>query len=532
MISDDMGNQSLQSSSEPFIFHDGEKVTSLSSLISKLRSLDEHTFHSFVSSHKHDFATWIATSLQNPILGQFAMKFDTKDALIAALEAYTFTKEAGGEQGSEGSVSVDDKQSEIVSSSGDTAVPKASVQTGGEVDASSTDENNTFVEGGLSSLDSEMLDSELGSPSQSPFAPAEDSGEEKEDPAAEERKAAEEKGKINLGSLNGQNSSVTEADAQRYAKVISDIKKEVNKVFIGQEDVVDKVLLALMCDAHCLLEGVPGLAKSLLVEVLRAVFSDTTFSRIQFLPDLLPTDVIGGQIYNPKNSTFVTIKGPIFANFVLADEINRAPPKTHAALMEAMQEKKINIDVEEFILDRPFLVLATQNPLENKGTYALPEAVLDRFMFKVDLKYPERRHEKIIITENATTKGKLKDKIRPVIGKKGLIELQKLVKEVYISDRIREYILDIIEATRGINKGIEGYQFVEYGAGPRATIYLGIAAKAQAITQGRNYVMPEDVAAIAPSILRHRVSLNFKGKAHNISSDKVVEEILTKINAL
>ncbi|MBN1645970.1 MoxR family ATPase, partial [Candidatus Woesearchaeota archaeon] len=324
---------------------------------------------------------------------------------------------------------------------------------------------------------------------------------------------------------------LSEAEVRRYADIINHAISEIHKVFIGQENTVEKVMLALMCDAHALLEGVPGLAKSLLVEVLSNIMSGTSFHRIQFLPDMLPADVIGGQIYNPKTSTFVTVKGPIFANFVLADEINRAPPKTHAALMEAMQEKKINIDKDEFKLDRPFLVLATQNPLENKGTYELPEAVVDRFMFKIDLPYPSRKHEKIIITENATTKSIVAEKkVEKIIDKQDFLEMQRRVKFVHISEKIKDYILDLIEATRGTNKKIEGIQFVKYGGGPRASIYLGIAAKAAAIMKGRNYVLPEDIEHVAPEILRHRVILNFKGKAYNISSDKIIEEILAKVN--
>jgi MoxR-like ATPase len=250
------------------------------------------------------------------------------------------------------------------------------------------------------------------------------------------------------------------------------------------------------------------------------------------MPDLLPADIIGGQIYNPKTSTFTTYKGPIFANFILADEVNRAPPKTNSALMECMQEKKINIDKDEYILDRPFLVLGTQNPLENKGTYQLPEAVLDRFMFKIIMDYPKRKDEKTIITENATVNKSLKRRAETVFTKSRLLELQKITKKIFISNRIRDYILDIVDATRGLNKNIEGFKFVKYGGGPRASIYLGIAAKAKALYEGRNYVMPDDVAFVAPDVLRHRICLNYNGKAHNISSDKIIEEILSIVNPI
>lgn len=323
---------------------------------------------------------------------------------------------------------------------------------------------------------------------------------------------------------------LTIEEAQDYSIKLKNLQREINKVFIGQEEVVENVIISLVCDAHTLLEGVPGLAKSLLIETFGKTISGTSFERIQFLPDLLPADIIGGQIFNPKTAEFITKKGPIFANFVLADEINRAPPKTHAAVMEAMQEKKINIENEEFILDRPFLVLATQNPLENKGTYQLPEAVLDRFMFKVILDYPKRSDEFKIITDNATTKKNLQRKIKVVLSKKEILEIQQKVKNVFISDKIREYILDLVEATRGVNKNIQGVKFLKYGAGVRASIYLGIAAKARALMEGRNYVLPDDVYHVIPNIFRHRLSLNYKGKAHNISTDKIIEEILKKVS--
>ncbi len=324
---------------------------------------------------------------------------------------------------------------------------------------------------------------------------------------------------------------ITPQEAQEFSILLKNATKEINKVFLGQERAVERVLISVVCDAHTLLEGVPGLAKTLLIETLAKIISGTTFKRIQFLPDLLPSDIIGGQVFNPKTAEYKIYKGPIFANFVLCDEINRAPPKTHAAVMEAMQEKKINIENEEFILDRPFFVLATQNPLENKGTYDLPEAVLDRFMFKVLLDYPRREIEHDIITENATTKN-VKRKIRKVIDKETLLDMQVKVKTVFIAEKIKSYILDLVEATRGLNKDIEGFKFVKYGAGVRASIYLSLAAKAKAIIEGRNYVLPDDVDFIAPEVLRHRIALNYRGKAHNITPDKIAEEILSKVKAI
>lgn len=343
-----------------------------------------------------------------------------------------------------------------------------------------------------------------------------------------EEKKESEKQKYQATTRKG---VITAEEAEEYSQKLKEIEYEINKVFIGQEQAVKGVLISVLCDAHSLLEGVPGLAKTLLIETLGLVISGTTFKRIQFLPDLLPSDIIGGQVFNPKTAEYTIYKGPIFANFVLADEINRAPPKTHAAIMEAMQEKKINIENETFILDRPFFVLATQNPLENKGTYELPEAVLDRFMFKVILDYPERKYELEIITENATTKD-LKKNVKPVLTKDEILKIQKKVKKVYISDKIREYIMDLVEATRGVNKNIEGMKFVKYGAGVRASIYLCLAAQANAVFEGRNYVLPDDVDAIAQSVLRHRVVVNYRGKAHNITPEKIVEEILSKVKAL
>ena len=325
------------------------------------------------------------------------------------------------------------------------------------------------------------------------------------------------------------NSNLNDSDLKQVSLQIESLKKEIGKMFIGQREIVHMVILALLCEAHILLEGVPGLAKSVLIETLSRTIKDMSYKRIQFIPDMLPSDLIGGQIYNPKTNEFVTIKGPIFANLVLTDEINRAPPKVHAALMEAMAERKVTIDKDDFRMEEPFLVMATQNPLEQKGTYALPEAVMDRFMFKIDLTYPERDDELIILTENNTTKGGKIDTLTKVISKKDILEMQKMVKEVFISDKIKSYILDIIEATRGLNKNIQGIKYVQNGGSPRATIALGIGARAHALTQGRSYVLPEDVRMVAKYILRHRLGLNFKGKAYNVSTDKIVDEILSKV---
>lgn len=473
---------------DAFYFHDGTRAKNLHDLVAKLKSIDDEAFSSFVNDRKHDFSEWITFSLKNKKLGEYAEHYRSREALTEFLEGYLAFADSMGRE----SEVAEEKPSQI----------KAGL-AGSQ----------------LAEEESQKLKADVRETAPLPLSKK----------PLEEIPVRSQNYKVGIEKTNN---SLTEQEVEEYSRTMSKVRSEINKVFIGQKDVVDKVVLALVCEAHALLEGVPGLAKSLLVEVLSRVISGTEFKRIQFLPDMLPSDVIGGQIYDPKRGEFKTIKGPIFANFVLADEINRAPPKTHAALMECMQEKKVNIDVEEFILDKPFLVLATQNPLENKGTYALPEAVLDRFMFKLDLKYPEKEHEKVIITENATTEYEIRQKVSPVIDKKYLLYLQSRVKRVYISDAIKDYIIDIVHATRGLNPKIEGIKFIQYGAGPRASIYLGIASKAQALMRGRNYVMPEDIQAVAPDILRHRVCLNFKGKAHNISPDKIVEEILMKVGTI
>ncbi len=326
--------------------------------------------------------------------------------------------------------------------------------------------------------------------------------------------------------------SLSQHEIQKTRELLELAQQEINRIFIGQEEVVEKTLLTLMCGAHALLEGVPGLAKTLLIETLAKVVSGTTFKRIQFMPDTLPSDVIGGQMFNPASGDFKTIKGPVFTNFLLADEINRAPPKTHSALMEAMQEKKVSIDKTDYPLDKPFFVLATQNPLENKGTYELPEAVMDRFMFKIMLGYPKREHERIILTENSTTKKDIFSQVKTVMTKEDILAIQERTTKVFISEEIREYILDIVEATRGKNKKVEGVRFLQYGAGVRASIYLTIASKARALSQGRAYVLPEDIRSVVPDILRHRLALNYIGKAHNISTDKIIDEVLKKTSAL
>ncbi len=522
-------SQVLRVALHPFSFHDGDVVYTVEELKEKIRSMDESTLRSFVNEEKHDFSTWIMYSLKD---SDFALRLKDardKNSLLEVLESYVPPEEE--EVVKENPKKdlfkkfVETKRSNAVRENSKTSVEPEKTQEQKVTD----DLKEQPVPKEVEEKAEELKRKETIKPSLKPkVKPAEVKVAEPA-PKREVRPIPE----VSHKPKEVTNTMITEEEAKRYADLFKRMREEIHKVYIGQDEIVQRIQLTLMCDAHALLEGVPGLAKSLLVEVLANVIEGTVFKRIQFLPDMLPSDVIGGQIYNPRTASFVTIKGPIFANFVLADEINRAPPKTHAALMEAMQEKKINIDKEEYDLDRPFLVLATQNPLENKGTYALPEAVLDRFMFKIDLDYPAREDEKIIITENATTRSIIEvRKVNYLMTKEEFLKMQGAIKTVHISDKIKEYILDIIEATRGLNKDIEGRQFVRYGGGPRASIYLGVAAKARAVMMGRNYVLPEDIVFVAPDVLRHRIALNFKGKAHNISSDKIIEEILSKVSAL
>ena len=302
---------------------------------------------------------------------------------------------------------------------------------------------------------------------------------------------------------------------------------EMNKVIVGQKHMTERLLIGLLSNGHILLEGVPGLAKTLAINTL-ATTIDANFSRIQFTPDLLPADVLGTQIYSPKNETFSVKKGPIFANFILADEINRAPAKVQSALLEAMQERQITIGDETFKLDEPFLVLATQNPVEQEGTYPLPEAQVDRFMLKVVIDYPTKDEEKLIIRNNLA---KSFPKANQILKPEQIIAARELVKEVYMDEKIEQYIVDIVFATRFPEKfGLTKFKdLISFGASPRASISLASAAKAFAFIQRRGYVIPEDVRSICHDVLRHRIGLSYEAEAENISSEDIITEILNTV---
>ncbi|MDE5843015.1 MAG: MoxR family ATPase [Muribaculaceae bacterium] len=296
---------------------------------------------------------------------------------------------------------------------------------------------------------------------------------------------------------------------------------------VGQKHLIDSLLIALLANGHVLLEGVPGLAKTLAIKTL-ATLVDAKYNRIQFTPDLLPADVIGTLIYSIKKETFEVKKGPIFANFVLADEINRAPAKVQSALLEAMQERQVTIGEETFALDKPFLVMATQNPIEQEGTYPLPEAQTDRFLLKVIIGYPTKEEEKEIIRQNIAS---AVEAIHAVVSRNEITEVQKIVNMIYVDEKIENYIVDLVFATREPAKyGLNDLEdLIEYGASPRASISLAKAARAYAFLQGRGYVIPEDVRAVCHDVMRHRIGLSYEAEANNINSDEVITTILDKV---
>lgn len=324
---------------------------------------------------------------------------------------------------------------------------------------------------------------------------------------------------INIRELN-------ELIASR-ASFVSLIRSGMDRRIIGQKHLVDSLLIALLCNGHVLLEGVPGLAKTLAIKTLASLV-DAKYSRIQFTPDLLPADVVGTLIYSVKNESFEVKKGPIFANFVLADEINRAPAKVQSALLEAMQERQVTIGDETFKLDNPFLVMATQNPIEQEGTYPLPEAQTDRFLLKVVIGYPNKEEEKSIIRQNIVS---VSSPINAVIKPQEIVEVQKIVEQIYIDEKIENYIVDIVFATREPSKcGLADLSsIISYGASPRASISLALASRAYAFLQGRGYVIPEDVRAVCHDVMRHRIGLSYEAEANNISADEVITAILDKV---
>lgn len=314
---------------------------------------------------------------------------------------------------------------------------------------------------------------------------------------------------------------------QAESAFVSTLKDELGKAIIGQEYMVDRLLLALLADGHILLEGVPGLAKTLAINSLsKAISAD--FSRIQFTPDLLPADVVGTLIYNQKENAFAVKKGPIFANFVLADEINRAPAKVQSALLEAMQERQVTIGDETFKLPEPFLVLATQNPLEQEGTYPLPEAQLDRFIIKAVISYPKKEDE-ILIMRNSVNR--TFGAINAVVSPEQILRARDVVRNVYMDEKIERYITDIVFASRypeDYNLG-EMKNLISYGGSPRASISLAMVAKAYAFIKRRGYVIPEDVRAMCPDVLRHRIGITYEAEAENITSENIIEDILNKV---
>lgn len=305
--------------------------------------------------------------------------------------------------------------------------------------------------------------------------------------------------------------------------IITRIKEQIGKIIVGQEKLIDGLLLGLLANGHVLLEGVPGLAKTLSVKTLAASVN-ASFQRIQFTPDLLPADLIGTLIYNPQSGQFTTKKGPIFANIVLADEINRAPAKVQSALLEAMEEKQVTIGDHTYPLEEPFMVLATQNPIEQQGTYPLPEAQLDRFMLKLKIGYPTKDEELLIMEKMAQTSRSMT--IQPVITPREIMMVRKVVDMVYMDPKIKDYIVNLILATREPAKyNLEIVDFIEYGASPRATISLGIAAKAYAFMQGRGYVVPNDIKAIGPDILRHRIIITYEAEAEELKVEDIIQMI-------
>ncbi|MBO8438247.1 MAG: MoxR family ATPase [Bacteroidetes bacterium] len=301
----------------------------------------------------------------------------------------------------------------------------------------------------------------------------------------------------------------------------------MDKVIVGQKHLVDSLLIGLLSNGHILLEGVPGLAKTLAIKTLASLI-DAKYNRIQFTPDLLPADVVGTLIYSPAKEQFLVKKGPVFANFVLADEINRAPAKVQSALLEAMQERQVTIGESTYKLDDPFLVMATQNPIEQEGTYPLPEAQVDRFMLKVIIGYPKKEEEKQIIRQNIygeTTE------IKPVVKPSEIVEARKVVQRVYIDEKIERYIVDIVFATRFPQDcGLEDLkEMISFGASPRASINLALAARAYAFLKQRGYVIPEDIRAVCHDVLRHRIGLSYEAEANNLTSEEIISEILNKV---
>ncbi|MBU3664825.1 MAG: MoxR family ATPase [Chthoniobacterales bacterium] len=310
---------------------------------------------------------------------------------------------------------------------------------------------------------------------------------------------------------------------QRSSQWVQPLFSEVGKVVVGQKLLVERLVMGLLTNGHVLLEGVPGLAKTLTVRTLASCLH-TGFQRLQFTPDLLPADLIGTLIYNPRDGQFTTKLGPIFSNLILADEINRAPAKVQSALLEAMQERQVTISDQTYKLPDPFLVLATQNPLEQEGTYQLPEAQLDRFMFKVNVGYPTRTEERAILDAMSTSAPKLE--VNALVRPEDIISSRALVNAIYVDDRVKDYIVDIVWASRQpASYGLKLDGMIRYGASPRATIFLTLAAKAHAFLNGRGYVTPQDVKSVGPDVLRHRIAVSYEAEAEEMTSEHIIEQI-------
>ncbi|MDD3209707.1 AAA family ATPase [Bacteroides graminisolvens] len=314
---------------------------------------------------------------------------------------------------------------------------------------------------------------------------------------------------------------------EQQSLFVSNLTMGMDQVIVGQKHLVESLLIGLLSDGHVLLEGVPGLAKTLAIKTLASLI-DAKYSRIQFTPDLLPADVIGTMVYSQKDESFQVKKGPVFANFVLADEINRAPAKVQSALLESMQERQVTIGNDTFKLPNPFLVLATQNPIEQEGTYQLPEAQVDRFMLKVIIDYPKIEEEKLIIRQNINER---KIEVKSILKSEEVVEARKVVRQVYIDEKIEKYIVDIVFATRFPEKydlkDLQG--LISFGGSPRASINLALASRAYAFIKRRGYVVPEDIRSVAHDVLRHRIGLTYEAEANNINSDEIISLILNKV---
>ena len=324
---------------------------------------------------------------------------------------------------------------------------------------------------------------------------------------------------MNNFSLKEINEKIAES-----SNFVDKLKKEMNNFILGQEELVNKILISMLSNGHILLEGVPGLAKTLMVKTLSKLIK-TNFQRIQFTPDMLPADLLGTLIYNQKTGSFDTRKGPIFSNIILADEINRSPAKVQSALLEAMQERQVTIGDNTFVLDEPFLVMATQNPIEQEGTYPLPEAQVDRFMFKLIVKYPDKDSERLILRQN--TKAFDVAFVDEIVSPEEILSAQSIIQEIYVDEKVEDYVLNLILATRNPQdyglKDLEG--IIDFGASPRATINLVRAAKARAYTEHRGYITPEDIRYIGADVLRHRVILTYEAEAEELTSDDIIERL-------